>query len=663
MKRTILCFLMAGLVPAAMTRGEAELGLQLTPALTFVHVTGDKQKFREDGWLGNGFSGGIEEATLHRDLGKDTILDGTGRVFFDQHDYKLELALTKTDVGYVRAGFTQYRKFFDNTGGFFHSFSPAAFTLNRELGLDIGDVYFEAGLTLPKVPKIVFGYERQYKTGDKSLLEWGGVTQGGVTRNIFPAFENIDEHTDIFRLSIDHDIKTVHLGDEFRYERYANGTSRVDGALNLDAGGILQTATVTEDYHSDNFVNTFHMDSHVTEKLYWSLGYLFTTLDGAGSQGGSQFSPILGQPNATWLTRALATDSDSHVVNLNAMYGPIAHLIVSAGLQGEITDTHGFTDAALQSSVTPVTQTQDQFRSANHQENLDETLGVRYTKIPFTTLYADGKWSERRSTLTEGTVQDTVAAMALARDVTEFRQDYRIGFNTAPISRLTLAAHYRHFIDDHDYDNSVDTTAGYPGLITAQDFTTDETMLKLTLRPCARFSVSLMYQLVATDIRTGIGSPLITVPGGTQLSGNYDANIYSLSATLTPTARLYLTASGSFQDTRTVTLDNQNPALIAYKGNVYTLIGTAGYALDEKSDATLEYSYSAADNFTDNSGNGLPLGLTDHRHALLAGLSRQLRSNVIVRLRYGFYETDESSNGGSTNYRANLVSANCTIRF
>ena len=63
MKRTILCFLMAGLVPAALTRGEAELGLQLTPELTFVRVTGDKQKFREDSWLGNGFSGGIEEAT------------------------------------------------------------------------------------------------------------------------------------------------------------------------------------------------------------------------------------------------------------------------------------------------------------------------------------------------------------------------------------------------------------------------------------------------------------------------------------------------------------------------------------------------------------------------------------------------------------------------
>ena len=228
---------------------------------------------------------------------------------------------------------------------------------------------------------------------------------------------------------------------------------------------------------------------------------------------------------------------------------------------------------------------------------------------------------------------------------------------------MTLAAHYRRFIDDHDYTDAGDTTAGYPGFITAQDFTTDETAAKLTVRPCARFSVAFMYQLVATEIRTGCGSQLVPVPTGQQLSGNYDANIYSISATWTPLARLYLTGYGSFQDTRTVTLADQNPALIAYKGNVYTISGTAGYALDEKTDATLQYSYSASDNFTDNSANGLPLGLADHRHTLLACLSRKVRENVIIRLRYGFYEYDETSNGGINNYRANLVSANCTIRF
>ena len=660
MSRTSFSLLIAGLVLAG-TAGRADEPKQeisVTPGVIFVNVTGNKQQFRADQWLGNGWSGGVEDATFHRMLAKDTTLDMDGRALFDQHDYKLELVLTKTDVGYLRAGFTQYRKFFDNTGGFFRNCAPASFTLNRELGLDIGDVYFEAGLTLPNVPKIVVGYERQYKTGSKSLLEWGGVTQGGVTRNTFPSFEDIDDHTDIVRLSVDHDIKNIHLGDEVRYERFANGTTRTDGSVN---GGILQQVTVTEDYHSDNFCNTFHMDSHVNEKLFWSLGYLFTTLDGSGSASGNMFSPIIGQANAGWLTHALDSGIDSHVLNLNAMYSPIAYLTLSAGLQGETTESHGFTDALLSNGLNPVTT--NLYRSANNQENLDETLGVRYTKIPFTTLYAEGKWSERSSDLTESGLQNSAAALALARNATEFVQDYRIGFNTAPLPRMTLAGRYRRLMEDNDYSDEVDTTAGFPGFITVQDFTTDETMAKLTVRPCARFSVAFMYKLIATDIRTGVGSKLVLAPAGTQLSGNYDANVYSVSATVTPTARLYLTAYGSFQDTRTVTLANQNPAVTAYKGNVYTVVGTAGYALDEKSDATLEYSYSASDNFANNSANGLPLGLTDHRHALMAGLSHKFRDNVIARLRYGFYENDESSSGGINNYRANLVSAICTIRF
>jgi len=650
MKRLLLCSLLAGLiVPAVISRGEADLGLQLTPGLTAVSVTGDKQKFREDNWLGNGFSGGIENATLHRELTKDTTLDATGRVYFDQHDYKLELAITKTDVGYIRTGFTQYRKFFDNTGGFYRGFAPASFTLNRELGLDIGDVYFEAGLTLPKLPQIVVGYERQYKTGSKSLLAWGPVTQGGTTRNIFPSYEDLDEHTDIFHLSVDHDIKNVHVGDELRYEHYATATTRVDG-------NDVTTVAVHEDVHSDTFFNTFHMDSHLNEKLYWSLGYLYTTLDGGGASAGSMFSPT-GGPNVNWLATAIDNDLDSHVLNANVMYGPLAGLTFSAGLQGEKTESSG-ASAPLFTGGPVGTVTNN---SANNRESLDETFAVRFTKIPFTTLYAEGKWIEVRRTLNE--TETGADTLALAESASDFQQDYRIGFNSSPLAHVTWTGRYRHLIDHNSYNYPTDTEVGYPGFITAQDFVTDEFMTKLTLRPVPRFSVSLMYQLITTDIRTGSESVAPLVPGGSLLTGNYDANVYSLSATLTPMARLYLTGYASYQDTRTATFVNQNPAVTAYKGGVYTIMGTAGYALDEKTDATFEYSYSASDNFTDNSASGLPLGITDHRHALMAGLSRKLRENVIARLRYGFYEFDETSNGGINNYRANLVSANCTIRF
>jgi outer membrane receptor for Fe3+-dicitrate len=124
-----------------------------------------------------------------------------------------------------------------------------------------------------------------------------------------------------------------------------------------------------------------------------------------------------------------------------------------------------------------------------------------------------------------------------------------------------------------------------------------------------------------------------------------------------------LTGLFSFQDTRTAVSDNQNPSVITYRGNVYTAIGTAGYALDNKTDATVEYSYSRSDNFTDNSSDGLPLGIDNQRQGLIVGLQRKLTDHILAKLRYGYYEYYETSNGGIDNYVAHLASASCTLRF
>jgi hypothetical protein len=153
------------------------------------------------------------------------------------------------------------------------------------------------------------------------------------------------------------------------------------------------------------------------------------------------------------------------------------------------------------------------------------------------------------------------------------------------------------------------------------------------------------------------------IPAGTVASGNYDAIIYSVSATVTPVSRLYLTGLFSLQDTRTIAFANSDPSILTYVGNVYTVLGSAGYALDEKTDLTVQYSYSRSDNFTDNSAAGLPLGLDFRRHGATVSLSRRISKNVAARLGYGFYEYDEPSSGGFNNYKAHLATASCTLTF
>ena len=667
-KMILMTLPLFSLLTPATLRGEgvatnAAPEISITSGGQYVTVKGDREKFREDQWGRDGWSGGVEEATYHQAFGKDWTLDLKGLGIYDEDDYKLRLDLTKKDVGFVHAGFTEYRQYFDRTGGFFRSFAPSSFELGHNLGMKIGDIFFDVGLTLPGLPKLVLGYERQFKDGDKSLLEWGGVTQGTETRKIFPSFKNVDETVDIFKVSLDHDIKNVHLADQFRYEWYRNDTRREDTSVNLNTSAS-QTVTVREEYHHDDFYNAFRMDSHLNDKVYWSLGYLFNTLNGGGDLSVVTPPPV-GPFDKNWATQALDVQLDSHVANLNTMFGPFAGLVINAGLQAEKTDTHGFTDALLTAGVSPATT--NLLHSSEDQKSLEETLGLRYTKIPYTTLYAEGRWTEQQIDLEESETENGSTSLgdAFARDTDTdiFRQDYRVGFNTSPLRRLSLAGRYRHAIYRNDYDNEVDTEAGYPAFITAQNFTSDEVMGKLTLRPCSRFTAAFTYQLVATDIETSEAGVPLLVPKGTKRSGNYDASIYSVSATVTPISRLYLTGLFSFQDTRTVAFDNQNPSVIAYRGNVYTVVGTAGYALDGKTDLNVEYTYSRSDNFTDNSAAGLPLGIDNQRHGLIVGLQRKLTDHIIGRLRYGWYEYSERSNGGIDNYIAHLASASCTVRF
>jgi hypothetical protein len=668
MKRTffkaLLVTLPMGLMTLTAVRADdsqtnSPIQLSGTPEVTYAKVSGNTQKFREDVGIKEGWNGGAEDGTLHYDLNKDTTLDGEGRFIIDEHDYKFQLQLTKRDFGFVRAGYTEYRDYYDNQGGFYGRFTSSSFRLDRNLRVDNSDIFFEAGLTLPDLPKVTVGYERQSRDGDESLVEWGGVTQGADTRKIYPSSNDIKEHTDIVKLSAEYDISKVHLLDEFRYEHFSSDDTQDDTSLNLNTSSS-QTVTVHEDYHHDAFYNTFHMDCHVNDKVYWSLGYLHSSLCGHGDLS-VVTTPTLGPFDNNWVASGIADNLDSDVVDLNGMFGPFKGLVLYSGLQAEKTDTHGFTEALLTQGTSAATT--NVIRSFEDTKSLSETLGMRYTKIPYTTLYAEGQWNEEQIDLDQTETQDSASSLALDSGETTLRQDYRVGFNAAPFSRVSLAGRYRHYIDHDDYDYDTDTVTGYPGFITAQDFTTDEVMAKLTVRPCSRFNVAFTYQLVSTDIRTSTEAVSLLTPGGTLQSGDYDANIYSVSATVTPLSRWYLTGYFSLQDTRTTSFANQDSSVLTYRGNVYTVMATTGYALDNKTDLTLEYSYSRSDNFSNNSAASLPLGLDFQRHSVLASVSRKISKNVVARLRYGFYSYDESSTGGFNNYIANLVSASCSVRF
>ena len=72
-------------------------------------LDGDRAQFQKlrnenkDGW------GGLEAFRYTRDLGNNTTLSAAGRALIGNHDFRLDLTLTREEVGFLRFGFQEYR--------------------------------------------------------------------------------------------------------------------------------------------------------------------------------------------------------------------------------------------------------------------------------------------------------------------------------------------------------------------------------------------------------------------------------------------------------------------------------------------------------------------------------------------------------------------------
>lgn len=635
--------------------------ITISPSLSGIFVDGDDNKFREDSWLEDGVTGGIDNFSLRRQLGNKTTIEVQGRAIVPEENYRLDLHVDRQDIGYVHAGYKEYRKYFDDTGGFFNSFSESSFDLGKDMHLDIGNVFIEAGLTLPNRPKLIVGYEHRFKDGEKSLLEWGGVSEGGTQKLIFPSFKEIDEKTDVVRLEINHEIANIQLGDEFRYESYRIDTRRHEKAIEIGDPTATETVTVNEDYEHDALYNTFHASTHLNEKTFLALGYLFTTLEGDAS---FRMATLPGNENRDkhWLSNVIDIDQDVHIANINATFGPFHKTTIYLGLQGEKLDKHGDTDAILTEVVDDVGTLESPSAISDSEENkvgIEETLGIRYTGLPRTTVYAEGRWTQQDINLTETELEDGALELDRDTDTQVRRQRYSIGFNSSPLPRTTVAARYRFSYRSNDYDHERDNTDSYSAFILDQDFTTHTVMAKVSFRPVSRIRASLKYLFTTMNIDTDED----TDPTSSVQTTNYDSSIYTASLTATPLAGLFLTGLVSYQDVRLETVNVGDNTVVSYNGDVLSLAASAGMALDARTNLNIQYSFSLAENFENIASTGLPLGVENQRHAVLASLTRRITDNLSVKLRYGFYNYDDNASDGSDNYSAHLIGATCSMIF
>ena len=633
----------------------------VSPIFGGTDVHGDKQKFRELNWRREGTYAGLRDFELFRQTGSDSALLLNGHVL--QDDYKISLSLERTDLGFIRSGWEQYRKYYDDTGGIQPGTRATnALSLNQDLYLDIGKAWLDLGLTLPHWPRMVVGYEYDYRTGDEATTVGTGNGSSGTSRNINPAGKSIQEGTHIVKFDLDAEVQGVTIEDRFRGEFYNLKTRYTNSAAR---GPVVQNVREKDTYFQG--ANSIVLQKQFNDWLYGSGGYFYSHLDADAS-----FTNVTRILNRTFLGSVpdISLERESHVANLNTLLGPWEGWTFSGGAQAEWTRQQGFGSGNLNqiafTRLAPNTLTiLPTTLRANYDENSAmENLALRYTRIPFTVLFAEGRLEQQTIGQTDVDLQPDGNFLEKI-DFSSRLTDFRAGFSTSPWRWMSLTAHYRRYENDSFYPSNAPPQPGdgYPDFFKSRQLLTDEIETKLVVRPWTWLKTTWSYQYLTTDFRDVANNPGGSSPAGSLLTGRTDSRRYTFGAVLIPHPRLYFTGSFTYDPTRTHTANSDVAAIGRYRGDTYSADASGTFVCSQTTDFSLGWVFSEANFGQANRIAAPPVDLRYQEHSIDAAFSRRFSPNVSGRLQYSFDYYRDPGSRGANDYRAHTVFAVLNFRL
>lgn len=679
-------------------------------------VNGDNAQFEQEHRLpANTAYGGIQDLHLEETLGKDGLFSIDGHALFDVHDYDIKLELSKAKLGYIKAGFTEFRNWYDGNGGFFpHSgplSEPHAGTWfpppYPEMHIDRGDAWVELGLRVPEWPEITIRYEHEFRDGQKDSTVWGDTNLTGLkppynsTRKIIPSFRDIDETRDIFSFEASKTIGNTDVLLGMRYEHNDNNDS-----LNMERGagqlpplvappGAQRKVTQVQNDDVDLFSGHAITETRFTDSLWFTAGYSYTTvsndLSGSrifGTHWNSAFGepvPTLGQRDFAFIDLAGTAQDKEHVFNANLFWMPLDSLAILAGFrythQSLDTDSTFLAETPVPNTP-PFTPTNPRrgFHfgppiPTNGAETADydrfaERLELRYTGIENWLFYFQGEWEEENGHVDEFQTMNLIDP-GLDKNTNALSQKYTIGANWYPTMRLNFSGQYYHKIASYGEDIF---TAQFPRLIN-QDWNVDDFNIRMTLRPNLPACMGTLAMVTRYDfVHTSIDGQWGVFSSGELLpelqTGEIKQHVITESINWNPLARFYLQTNVSYTLNQTDTpannidlVPNGGPTVVNFRNDYWTVTSGFGYVIDDRTDFFADYSFYCANDHDKNAAVAVPYGLGATEHSASATITRQLTKNVRLLFKYGYYNYRDVTSGGHNNYEAHSLFSSLQFRF
>jgi hypothetical protein len=636
-------------------------------------IGGNKTQAESRRNASRGAFGGIEDFRFQKTIDQSTLtIDG--RALFDQNDYKVALDLRRDDVGYLRLSYDQFRTWYNGDGGYYPPANQWYPLSDDALALDRGNFTFEGGLTSKDKPQVTFKYTHAFREGEKSSTIWG-ITHPTIndTRGLSPSVNKIDERSDAFQIDVSKSIKAWDLGVGMRYE---NGT--MDNALHItQSPGEPGQQRITDQQKTtfDLFNAHAFTETRLRSNLVFSTAYSYSGLDNDisgsriyGSDFGASYTPAT-QNGAGYHDLNGGSHLDEHVLTLNLLYKPASVLAIvpSMRLQAETLDAHS---SGLQ-TLGAFTPASFLARSDGDRFDVRERLDLNYTGLTNSTIYARGEWTEGSGDLTENGGLGPVNGIGIPpvqrhSDDSRFFQNYSAGIRWYPSRRATLDVggdYKRHHYDyDHDTDSTANDVASvnrYPAYLVTQDLETYGGKTRLKFRPWQNVTLVSRYEYQLSTVHTKPDG--ISGLGGVE-SSRMHSHIVGQDVSWIPWSRLNLQAGLNYVWSRTTTpASDYTQAVLDAQNNYWIVNFSSSVVLNDKTDLNLGYSYYRADDYDDNSAYGVPYGAGAEEHSVTVGITRRIRDNIRLFLRYGYYHYTDDTFGGNTDYHAHAVS--CTVRY
>jgi hypothetical protein len=640
-----------------------------------VAAGGNSASFQQQHQMPGGAFGGIEGSHFGTNLDKITTLSLDARAIAQENDYKLKLGIEREKVGYLRLSYREFRTWSDGDGGF-HPPSDMTYPLAKDaLGLDRGNFSLEAGLTPEKGPKVVIKYTHTFREGEEASTSWGDTSHGAgtVAQGLSPTVADIRERADSFQLDVSDHVKATDLGLGLQYEI---GKLNNDLKITEFPGEPIQQK-ITDQQGATYGVFDAHSftETWIRTNLLLSSGFSYSHLENTffGSRiYGSDFD-VGYVPNAQYGFGYFDLNGNSrmneYVMDLNLLYKAAPDFTIIPSLRVQQDDS----SAASGGYETLGASQFVGFGGNSDSEDTDVRgrLDLAYRGFTNWVLHAcvdltevEGNLHEYGGLIPVGGIG--ISAVTNQMESHNFIQKYTAGVRWYPSRRVTVDVGGYYKLDVYHYDNPVDSTPNngptrYPGYLVMQKFATDDGNLRLTLKLRPNVSLISRYEYQWSTIHTA-PDPLA---GLSEVeSSTMRSHILAQDVSWTPWSRLNLQAGFNYvlSDTATPASD-VTQAILDAQNNYWSVNFTSSLVLDDKTDLNVSYFYYRADDYYNNSLEGVPYGAGAHEHSITATLTRRISDRIRLSLKYGYFRCFDAASGGNADFGANLVYATFRYRF